>query len=730
MSITYLKEVIGAVVPSVWFRLWSAALLALTLLAGNTHASAPARLALLLPDTSSTALQQPEVAAWLDAVREQGYEITVYSNAQFLEDGRSAGLKYRGIIVPDQSQTRMSDQLVEALKQYTSDGGQLMLVYDAGALTSTGFYAVPKSRFSDLVGVDYVLYEELRDFTIGLGPAVGKLRTMRALHVPPGKSWAYSPTLLAESRLDSSRGIVSFLPSGPNNASGLLGHDHEVYADLRHTPQGLTRGSGRPLATRHSNARAGSPVQDATPMKHKPGEPLDPDDHYLATAEPAYDTPHAVVNYGYNVLSYPSYVTRGPFDGETLLASPYHGLMVGTRSYGAGRVLFVNLPLVYLKLRTDGMLMHGLIDYFSRRMLNLPQLTPVPEGTAGLILNWHLDSKEAQEPTQRLKELEVWCSGPFSIHMTAGPDTVSFGDGIGWDLPNNSIAQQYLREFVVGGHQVGSHGGWIHDHYGLNASETNGDTFLQYLVMNDDAVTAVIGRPSLEYSAPEGNNPLWAVDWLESKGVTAFYFLGHTGMAPTRSWRNGMLTHQSIWATPLTTYGTTATYEEWQERKVPKAEIQRWHDALIAFAINHRTTRLIYAHPPGAALWPDVLKQLLDSASRQSDRQLFRWYTMARIARFMTDRQDVTWSVDASPTTGAVRVTAAHPSSLAGMTWRYKKSVYQKPSLLNGQALITEQSTDWLVRAEAGSSLQFEARPRVRSQEESPDTRTGARSTP
>jgi hypothetical protein len=374
-------------------------------------------------------------------------------------------------------------------------------------------------------------------------------------------------------------------------------------------------------------------------------------------------------------------------------------------------VLFVNMPLVYLKLQTDGMLMHGFIDYFSRRMLNLPQLTPVPDGMAGLIMNWHLDSREAQEPTRRLKKLGVWNTGPFSIHMTAGPDTVAFGDGLGWDLPNNSVALQYLRDFVAGGHAVGSHGGWIHDYYGFNASESNEETFKQYLLLNDDAVTSVIGRPSLDYSAPMGNNPIWAVNWLESKGVTAFYFLGHTGMAPTRSWRNGMLTQESIWATPLATYGTTATYEDWQELGVPKADIQHWYDALLAFAINNRTTRLIYAHPPGAALWPDVLQHLLDSAARQNKRHLFRWYTMAGIARFMSDRRDVSWSVDTSPTTGTVRVTASHPISLAGMTWSYRKSTYTKPVLLNGQASITEQATDWLVRTEAGCCLQFEASP-------------------
>jgi hypothetical protein len=692
------------------FALW-----VLVWFAGAAHAAAPARLALLLPDTRPETLQRPEVAAWLDAVREQGYAVSVYSNAQLLADGPNAALKYRGLIVPDQVQTRMDDALVAALKQYVGGGGQLMLVYDAGVLTDTGVYPIPRSRLSDLAGVDYVLYNALRDHTIGLGPVVGRLRVMRALHVPPGKSWAHavaSPERSAHAR--AARGTATFLPSGPANPGGLAGYDHGLYAELQHKrpdPR-LPRGVEPPLVARPPGARTGLAVRNVTPPGAAPPGELDPDDRYLAAFEPAYDTPHAIVNYGYDVMSYPSFVTQGRFDGEVLLSSPHHGLVAGTRGYGAGRVLFVNLPLVYLKLRTDGMLMHGFIDYFSRRMLHLPQLTPVPDGTAGLMFNWHLDSKLAQESTQWLKELGVWDSGPFSIHMTAGPDTITFGDTIGWNLSDNPVAQQYLRDFVAGGHQVGSHGGWIHDHYGLNASERNEAEFKPYLVLNDDAVTAVTGQPSLEYSAPEGNNPLWAVDWLESRGVTAFYFLGHTGMGPTRSWREGRLTHQRIWAIPLTTYGTSATFEEWQERDVPKEEVRRWYDALLAFTINHHTTRLIYAHPPGAAEWPDVLQSLLDSAARQGQDGLFRWYTMSGIARFMTDRHLVTWSVDTSYRTGAVKVSASHPTDLAGMTWVYRKASYKRPRVLSGNARVTEDATDWRVQAGTGTSLRFDALPR------------------
>ena len=131
----------------------------------------------------------------------------------------------------------------------------------------------------------------------------------------------------------------------------------------------------------------------------------------------------------------------------------------------------------------------------------------------------------------------VWAAGvPVPPPLTAGPDTIAFGDNIGFDLLHNPRAQQYMQDFRKHGHSIGSHGGWIHDYYGLNVSETNKDTFLQYLKLNRDAIEAVVGPgEQREYSAPVGNNPTWAVSWLEQQGVVGYYFVGDTGMGPTRA---------------------------------------------------------------------------------------------------------------------------------------------------------------------------------------------------
>ena len=58
----------------------------------------------------------------------------------------------------------------------------------------------------------------------------------------------------------------------------------------------------------------------------------------------------------------------------------------------------------------------------------------MPDDVAGMTLNWHLDSMAAQQPSLELERLGVFKEGPFSIDITAGPDTIEFDDQLGWDL--------------------------------------------------------------------------------------------------------------------------------------------------------------------------------------------------------------------------------------------------------------------------------------------------------
>ena len=440
-----------------------------------------------------------------------------------------------------------------------------------------------------------------------------------------------------------------------------------------------------------------------------PGISRQPGGKILAalSAGPAGDPIHSISGYYYGPLSYPSYVTQGPAQGTVLFSSPQHGLVASSRAVGSGSVLFVNLPLTYLKLSEDAMPMHGFLHLFARGQLKQPRLTDAPNGRGGLVFNWYLDSNAALAPMQTLKDMGVWNNKPFSIHMTAGPDTVAFGDKLGFDLPNNVTAQTFLKDFVAQGHQVANHGGWIHDYYGLNANETNQAEFQQYLVLNAAAVKPVVGRSSTEYSAPQGNNPLWALSWLEQTGVGSYYSLSHTGAAATRTYRQGQLVNPSLWAMPVTPLGVAAVFEEFNSLGIAPATLDQWYSQLIDFAVSGQTNRLIYAHPPGAVGYPTVVNNLMAYAKQKQADGVFRWYTMSQLANFMSLRTQMNWD-SAISATGKMRVTASHPVSLSSMAWAYPKAFYARPVAVSGTMTIVEGSADWLVRT-TGTSVVFEA---------------------
>ena len=409
---------------------------------GGAFAQSLSKMALLLPD--GLALSDVQVTAWTDAAQERGYKLDILRNAAFQLAGPGINAQYSGIIVPDQMQVSMSDALVTSIQNYVIQGGNLMLVYDAGALTDTGFYAVPKSRFSTLVGVEYVLYDALRDQTVGLGPVVGGVSLMRAIQVPPGKSMAYTPpagTTVAVNKLSvqplairvadsdakttppskpAARRTAEFLPASPSDPGGLKDYDHSLNfkrpLNAPSTTPGAPRLGGKRLSPegehlKHPKAIEREPVPNVTPSSIGAASrnPLRlsgsgdfrsarPNTFVALSPAPAGDPVHSISGYYYGPLTYPSFVTKGPAQGTVLFSSPQHGLVASSRAVGSGSVLFVNLPLTYLKLSEDAMPLHGFLHLFARGQLKQPRLTDVPDGKGGLILNWHLDSNEALQP--------------------------------------------------------------------------------------------------------------------------------------------------------------------------------------------------------------------------------------------------------------------------------------------------------------------------------------------
>jgi hypothetical protein len=141
---------------------------------------------LLLPDSVNE--KDLRVQVWLDAAAEEGLHLQVVHDSELVDP--MFQMKTAGLIIPDQVHREANDAVIGALHRYVEQGGRLMIVYDACTWDLQDRYARHSSRLSDLVGVDYALYDRFGTESITSGTVWGTRAAMQALAIPPG---AYMP---------------------------------------------------------------------------------------------------------------------------------------------------------------------------------------------------------------------------------------------------------------------------------------------------------------------------------------------------------------------------------------------------------------------------------------------------------------------------------------------------------------------------------------------------------
>jgi hypothetical protein len=409
--------------------------------------------------------------------------------------------------------------------------------------------------------------------------------------------------------------------------------------------------------------------------------------------------------YKYGDLQYPSFVTSGRYTGEVLFHSS-NGLVAGQQSYQKGSVLFVNLPLGYLKGSTDGLLLHVFLKYFAGYVLSLPYLVAVPDGVGGLVLNWHIDSNAAIKPLEEISSWTLLQQGPYSLHITAGPDAEKAGDGEGFDVDHNPASQELIRKYMGLGHEIGSHGGWIHDYFAAHVATGDPKDMEQFLALNKSSLERVTGKPVIEYSAPDGNQPPWVTHWLEAHGFVAYYFTGDTGMGPTQGYRNGEREGRNVWAFPILHLDRAAGFEEMSSEGYSNSEIERWLAAITDFTTDQRSVRLVYFHPPGILPYHDLVNRWVEQTGRLRTEGRFRWYTMTELANFLNSRKQVKWKM--SEGGGRITVEATHPQTLDHETWRIAANKFAEPKIVLGSAKVIRSDDAWMIIAGDGKDLRFE----------------------
>lgn len=483
--------------------------------------------------------------------------------------------------------------------------------------------------------------------------------------------------------LDSQSGTYA---AEQSRLSALVGVRYAMYAQLKE----LTTTEGQVFGNRESEQTLGI----------QPGK-LD-----FATGA----TQGELTTYGYEQLQYSHFRTDPASGARTLLATPEGDVIVSTRLAGKGEVLFANLPLGYLKTQTDGYLLHRLLGHFASTMLQLPHLSPVPDGIGGLVLNLHVDSNAALKPLKSLEQAGWFEQGPFSIHVTAGPDTTLEGDRLGVNLQDNPEMQAFLRRQAANGHEVGNHGGWIHNVFGAQADEHNRERFEPMLDWNQASMREATATVPRSYSSPMGNHPQWVTAWLRREGFKGFYYTGDNGLGPTRSYENGRRPEpSSLWAFPISSYLRVATFEELAISDPPLTApgMTSYLAALTHYVVSHHVARLFYFHPPASTLHLPSLDRLMVESRREAEQGRFQWYTMEQLSDFMNRRALAQWQ--ATPGEGLRGgFTASSSAQMDRLAWVIPKGERTEVKVVRGTASVREDGPNWIITAGPGQELEVQ----------------------
>lgn len=418
-----------------------------------------------------------------------------------------------------------------------------------------------------------------------------------------------------------------------------------------------------------------------------------------------------LTTYGYTSLRYNYYHTRPLGQPAIWIQSETEDTLVSVNRFGRGQVLFANLPLGYLKTRTDSYLLHRVVSLFNTEMMGSPVLAAVPNGVGGMVLNLHIDSNAAEKPLVQLEDSGWFDDGPFSLHVTAGPDAFELGDHLGLNIPQNTVMQKFLARQFDKGHEIGSHGGWNHNLFGLKITENNESEFKKYLELNHQAISDVIKTSVSSYSAPMGNQPQWVTDWLKAHGFKGYYSTSDSGLGPTRSYIQGKSqSNGTLWTFPISNFGRIATLDELEGQGFKEAEIHDFIAQLMKYVSDQHVARLFYFHPASSNNYAASLTTLKSVAAELKRQGNFQWYTMAQLSDFLNLRDTVQWSIQKDRTSDLHRLDAHSATSLHTMTWIFQKKRVQDLRVTQGQARIELKDEQWLVTAQDCDTLQLQWR--------------------
>ena len=355
---------------------------------------------------------------------------------------------------------------------------------------------------------------------------------------------------------------------------------------------------------------------------------------------------HVVGGYSYGSLKYPMASAELLRPDVDVVASFGSIPVIAERRLGDGRVLWVNLPLGYLKAHGDDLPLRTILRTFLFDRVGLPHLVASPGGVGGLVVDWHVDSQIEWEGLPRLVESGVLRPGlRVQFDVTAGPYRDTPGDDLGFDACG--AGEPVLRSILPFG-EIGSHGGWSHNFFSdhLEHGEFDEGEIDGFVTRNNECLTEVTGRRPTAYSAPNGVHPPVVTDLLEEKGFEAYYYTGDTGSPPTRTFVDGAMVSDRVWAFPVMPNGLYASIGEMDRAGLSPGEVEGWLDDTLDYIASEDTIRLLYSHPydlEGPYL--ASVKRFLDRAEAFQEQGRLRVQPMTYFARFLSRFVETEYSI-------------------------------------------------------------------------------------
>jgi hypothetical protein len=305
----------------------------------------------------------------------------------------------------------------------------------------------------------------------------------------------------------------------------------------------------------------------------------------------------ALASYKYGSLTYPLFRAKAVRDDVAVEARVGDTPELVLRRVGAGSVLWVGLPLGYLKAHSDAFPMQLVLHRWLVRVVGVPHLVPAPGGVGRLIVNLHLDSNAEWPSIPHLIGARlVRHSVVTEFDVTAGPDRDKPGDRRGLDACG--LGAPLIRE-LTGYGVIGSHGGWAHNYFAWNVEdETISPAQITALILrNNECLSRLIGKPIRAFAAPDGAHPQPAMtNIIEQLGMNAYYYTGDTGMSATRAFSDGRMVSDTAWAFPVMPNGRAASLYEMARQHEPAVQVAHWLTDTARYAAEERSIMLLYSH--------------------------------------------------------------------------------------------------------------------------------------